>query len=240
MIDFLSANTGWIKDLIIAICTIIATIYAVKTYIRAKATILAPKRNEVIKIQTQLLVDFLKSTTDNAGNIDSSLEYLSVFTQNYFFDKLKLDMPSLKNDEEMFNQINSSIAGWYNKSENDAGVQLMIGNLDDLIWQLEKLKIIPLVIITKKAMATIVNIRDLINNPFIPDEIVTMLKHLLENITHNYFVIMPTCYDSARSITPPHIMVSYQEFERQRRQHKEDSEKLNAVIRKYLGINDKW
>jgi len=64
-VDWLSENITWIKDIFWVVFTSIATIVSIKTYIRAKSTILQPLRTEVIKRQTDLLVELLSFIMDN-------------------------------------------------------------------------------------------------------------------------------------------------------------------------------
>lgn len=85
IIAYLKENSSWIRDIGTLILTGTATVLAILTYRRAKATILQPKRTEVIKIQSQVLVDFLKSISENGNNIDSSLDYMGVFNCNFFY-----------------------------------------------------------------------------------------------------------------------------------------------------------
>ena len=60
MIEYLKNNISWLKDLFTLIFAGTGTIVAILTYRRARATVLQPKRTEVTKVQTQILIDFLK------------------------------------------------------------------------------------------------------------------------------------------------------------------------------------
>lgn len=52
LIDGIKVHIGWIKDLVTSALAIAATIIAILTYRRARATILQPIRTEVIKKQS--------------------------------------------------------------------------------------------------------------------------------------------------------------------------------------------
>jgi len=47
-VDWLSENITWIKDIFWVVFTSIATIVSIKTYIRAKSTILQPLRTDIV------------------------------------------------------------------------------------------------------------------------------------------------------------------------------------------------
>ena len=60
-----SNNISTIKDILWIIFTLIATVIAVLTYKRARYTILQPLRSEIIKRQTDLLIDIMEAFSDD-------------------------------------------------------------------------------------------------------------------------------------------------------------------------------
>jgi len=76
--EIFKENLIWIKDFATIAFYAIGAAVAILTYHRAKATVLQPKRTEVIKIQTQILTDFLSSFNSDGHNLDSSLDYIAV------------------------------------------------------------------------------------------------------------------------------------------------------------------
>ncbi|WP_133257241.1 hypothetical protein [Hymenobacter edaphi] len=81
-LDVIKENSGWIKDITTVIFTGTATVLALLTYKRAKATVLQPKRTEVTKKQTKILSDFLTVIAENNNSIDSALDYVNLLNYN--------------------------------------------------------------------------------------------------------------------------------------------------------------
>lgn len=84
MLVGLSENITWIKDIFWVVFTSIATIVSIKTYIRAKSTILQPLRTEVIKRQTDLLVELLSFLLDRQKDFYFKIDYFGLVNTNVF------------------------------------------------------------------------------------------------------------------------------------------------------------
>jgi len=242
IILYFKENSNWIKDFFTLIFTGTATILAILTYRRAKATVLQPKRTEVIKIQTQLLTGFLKTISENGESINSSLDYFGVLTCNVYFNIIKSGV-DINEEPEIYSSMKANIAGCYARFKNKSNVAQLKGNLDELLGLLETEEITSIVVLTKQALETINHILELKNNPFIPDEINEIVDDILKELTYNYFELMPSYYNLLTPINRNknfNAMSNFEEFDRKRKSHDESMEKLRQKIRKYLGINDKW
>jgi len=82
IIIFLKSNISWIKDIFTIILVFTATVISILTYRRARATVLQPIRNEVIKKQSQILSELLSFLHENDDNIENGLDYIGLATGN--------------------------------------------------------------------------------------------------------------------------------------------------------------
>ena len=71
-----------IKDIVTIIFYIIGAIIAILTYLRARATVLQPKRAELVKKQTEIFSNFLSFINENENSIDHGLDYTNLFSYN--------------------------------------------------------------------------------------------------------------------------------------------------------------
>ena len=119
IVEFLKINSSWIKDLFTIIFAGTATILAILTYRRAKATILQPKRIEVTKKQTEILSNFLTIISDNHNSIDNALDYIGLFSYNVDLILREYGLIEIDRSSEGYKEMNSNIAGWLQFLEND-------------------------------------------------------------------------------------------------------------------------
>ncbi len=80
--SYIENHISWIKDIFTLILVATATIISILTYRRARATVLQPIRNEVIKKQSLILSEvlaFLPKTT-----FDKYLNYVGVASVNAY------------------------------------------------------------------------------------------------------------------------------------------------------------
>jgi hypothetical protein len=109
-VDWLSENITWIKDIFWVVFTSIATIVSIKTYIRAKSTILQPLRTEVIKRQTDLLVELLSFIMDKQKDFFFKIDYLGLVNANVFL--IMRDYGYLLNENKIYDEIEKNIVGF--------------------------------------------------------------------------------------------------------------------------------
>ena len=128
----LATNLSLIKDFVTIIFTVTATIIAVLTYRRAIATVLQPKRTELIKKQTELFSNFLTFINDNQNSIDDGFDYSTILRYNIYltlrdYGLIEPDIPS-----DLLAEYNAKIAGWIQFLENDIHQFVYIkGDIDE-------------------------------------------------------------------------------------------------------------
>lgn len=107
----LKENVEWIKDLFTIIFTTIGICLVFLTYKKAKATILAPIRTEVIKKQSKLLTDLVNIIKDRQKQHHDLFDYENLVAINAF--ALLLDYRLVERDEnkirEFYKQIRPMI-----------------------------------------------------------------------------------------------------------------------------------
>jgi hypothetical protein len=189
IIDYLQENSGWIRDMFTIFFTATGTLLAILTYRRARATILQPKRTEVIKKQTELLTSFLTLVSKHHNSIDTGLDYSSIFNYNVDLVLRDYGLIEIEKDSERYFELNNDIAGWIQFLENDFKEYVFIkGSLldyDRLIFEKDDrdrqkfyaskaLKghiVVHRIFFTKKHEEFYKALRDFWNNPFLPTEI---------------------------------------------------------------------
>lgn len=95
-------NIDWIKDIITTLFSITAIIITVLTYRRARHTILQPIRSEVIKKQTQILIDILEFINDNSSNAKMLFDYNNLMSINEELFLRNFGLKSLSDEEKKF------------------------------------------------------------------------------------------------------------------------------------------
>lgn len=118
-LEYLKSNVGWLKDATTILFTGTATVVTILTYIRAKATILQPKRTEVTKKQTEILSDFLTVIAENNNSIDSALDYVSILRYNVDLVLREYGLLEISKDSEQYREYQDNIAGYIQFLEND-------------------------------------------------------------------------------------------------------------------------
>lgn len=258
VLNFIFDNSSIIKDYASILFTLTATILAVLTYRRAKATILQPKRNEVIKIQSQLFINFLESISKEGNNIDSSLDYLNVFRMNLIITFYEEDIIDKDFYLLHFEYLNETMAGWYDDSvENPAGFSVLKGNLDSYSKfygernknqaESDENLLKKRIFITKSYWEFINELRKVSNSPFLPDKFKIHFDNLFKEINNNLFELIPlliykeiTFYNQIKGEFIIDFNSILKEFEENRTKHSKTLNELREDIKLHLNINDKW
>lgn len=110
MIEFIKQNITWIKDLVTLIFAGTGTVLAILTYRRARATILQPIRNEVIKKQSELLSEVL-SLCHPPSRIDNGVDYVKLVQANVLLHLRDYGFV-FRNQPELFDALEKDISGW--------------------------------------------------------------------------------------------------------------------------------
>ena len=184
-------NSSVISDVIVAICTIIATVLAVITYKKAKATIL---QSEVAKQQTTLLIEILNMFSGEDRTIFMQKIYHDIMICNLYeycgqygcevtpyplnecdveeipdFEKLRAGYIILKENAVIaFNDVFQPELNSENNSENE-----------EKDFQLDVLYV------TKDYQNMYFKLKAYAENPFMPEIFVPIFKELIDQIEHN-------------------------------------------------------
>src|SRR4051794_38106752 len=94
-------NLTSIKDIVTIAFYVIASVIAILTYLRARATILQPKRTELIKKQTEIFSNFLSFINENENSIDNGFDYVNVYSYNVDLILLELGLIQSDNQEKI-------------------------------------------------------------------------------------------------------------------------------------------
>ena len=103
-------NINWVKDIFWVLFTLVASIVSIKTYMKAKSTILQPLRTEVAKRQTDLLLELLSLFMDKENDFFMKVDYISIVNAN-----ILLSMDSygyLLEDNKMYSKAREHIIGF--------------------------------------------------------------------------------------------------------------------------------
>ncbi|MCB0745993.1 MAG: hypothetical protein KDC90_00885 [Ignavibacteriae bacterium] len=272
LLDFLKNNSSWIKDISTIIFTGTGTLIAILSYRRAKSTIFQPKRTEVAKIQAQILTDFLTTFTTDGNSLDRSIDYLNIFMYNVDIILRDYNLSDIEKISEKYAEYEQNIAGWFQFLENEDYkfilVEGSIKDYDRLIFESnhrERQKYyerdakkgifdVHRIFFTKKYSQFHEKLRDLSNNPFLPNEIQKVANQIGENMTVNLHyklksILSKLIEETYKALndteTSDYEVLSetfkYQTlwriFEKERNQHDEDYELLKTKIREHLRID---
>lgn len=268
MITWLSKNIYWIKDMFWIMFTLVATIVSIKTYIRAKSTILQPLRTEVVKRQTDLLVELLRFLIfDNQSDIYRKIDYIGIVNTNVFLSMR--DYGYLLNDNKIYDEVENHTDGFMvlkNQGKLDnielpQSVSIKTEEDNNLKEEQQKKGMKKLsmardgnveleyLYLTKLYRKTIQKIIEFQSNPFMPATIQSELTKLLEEINYNLHIILPphierfikklSKTDSSITVQINPIEV-YNDFQRQSIHHKDTIQGIVKIIREYLMIDKKW
>jgi hypothetical protein len=269
MVAWLSKNISWIKDIFWIVFTLVATIVGIKTYIRAKSTILQPLRTEVIKRQTDLLVEMLSFLLDKQNDFFVTIDYLGLVNANIFISMR--DYGYLLNENKIYDEIDKRIVGFMilknegqldnvelpksinierEKEDSLKNEQQEKGKKKLLLAREGKVEL-ECLYLTNQYKETIQNIKDFQCNPFMPASIQIELSKLLKEISYNLTIILPPEIEKfiiqlsktqCSSSTPAKVnpIAVYNNFQRRSIHHKDTIQNIIKTIREYLMIDKKW
>jgi len=268
MIEFIKENIGWIKDLVMLFFAGTGTIVTILAYRRARATILQPIRNEVIKKQSELLSEVL-NLCQPSSKIDSGLDYVKLVQANVIFHLRDYGFV-FRDQTELFEVLSKDIVGWLPcgetqvledvevissfspekpdvKSQNDM-VETGKKKYEDAKKGIVKIDKIYLTTSHKKYME---KLHLLLINPFMPTAIQAVLsqltadvnknlKNALKNVLRSF--VHEFCEKSSEGKAYPHFDPAgvYNEFNHQRIHHRETINRLVKETRSYLRIDESW
>ena len=196
------------KDIATIIFYLITSVIAMLTYRRAKATILQPKRTELIKKQTEIFSNFLSFINQNENSIDNGLDYVNLFGNNVDLVLRDFGLIEIDKVSEDYLQFNSNISGWIQFLENDIHNFIFAkGNLEDydkLIFEidnrarqkyyqkcLEENKFdVYRIFYTEKHEKFYKTLREFAFNPFLPSDVQKLALQIGKDLQENTHVVL--------------------------------------------------
>jgi len=264
----LRENIGWIKNIFTIIFAGAGTIIAILTYKRARATILAPIRTEVIKKQSELLTEILNYFSLDGKNIDDGIDYYNIVACNVFLI-LKEYGFMLKGQDEIQKRIDAIVDGFIfngddnvvkdvelvpifsgitNKPEDAPTEDFGKKKFDDAkkgIIEINK------IYTTKKYHIFLKRFNNYIENPLLPRDILQKLNEISLDIHINITkclkdvltdFVKDFCNKYFNEKTTPKFYVDgvFNEFNHKKIHHQKRYDELKETIREYLLVDKKW
>lgn len=203
--EWIISNVSWIKDALWILFTLIATIIAFLTYRRARYTLLQPLRSEVVKRQTELMVELLEYISNREQNVYFSIDYMGIIACNTY--KLLELCDFVLIDENISKSVEQDIGGFLLlkaegspltfcaptdplvNSDTEADiVEKESEYKKQLVSQIhleQSISNLEVLYLTKTHLQTISQLERYRDNPFMPKQIQGLLNQLLEDITAN-------------------------------------------------------
>lgn len=248
--------TNYIKDYSDISVAIVGTILAILTYLRAKETILQPVRTEVIKKQTDLLIELLELLGNESALLDT-VDYQGMIQLN-ILDSMILCGSVFKNQDKIKEMIKKeSRGGIFTDESADMFESIPVFNKNDdkntkpqdtnkkFYEAAKKGKYkIPLLHITNKRFTFDEKLNGFTRNPFLPKKIRELLDELSMQIHKNTMnFLKKTVEDAINEFfrkglkEVPNAVGIYNNFNHVRISHEDSISRINAEIRKYLKID---
>ncbi len=263
------SNISWIKDALWVVFTLIATIIAILTYRRARYTLLQPLRSEVVKRQTELLVELLEYISGPKNNIYFGIDYMGMIACNSY--KLLELCDFVLVDENIGKTVAENIGGFMflkthgeinsfciptdpfeTNNEDISQRQLAYRkSVKEQIRSQGSIAELEGLYLTKKHAETLAELERFRDNPFMPKSIQNLLNQLLEDIQKNIrgplfkelekFIVR---VDSMESDKEHPVNITYQaiynDFLRHSKSHTKTINEITNSVREYLLVDAKW
>lgn len=269
MWEWITANMTTLKDGLSILFTFVATLVAVLTYRRARYTLLQPLRTEVVKRQTDLLVELLDFIYDDGVSFSFKIDYMNLVECNVFLLMKEYGFV-LKDDPSEF--IEKNYAGMLLFHENERlpfveSPEVFEKSTGAEEWEKEQKEVsrkkyekaktgvvhIEGIHFTKQYFAFSQQMKRFIDNPFIPADIQKLLKQLMSDIQFNLATVLKKTLEefalqlcgmgskiSQDKPLPVQPQAIYNNFNRNRRHHKNQIEKIQGKTREHLMVDKKW
>lgn len=267
ILSYIENNISWIKDIFTLILVATATIISILTYRRARATVLQPIRNEVIKKQSLILSEVLASLPKTT--FDESLDYVGIASVNAYLALRDYGFV-FKEQKEILDKIDKTIHGWLFCGEGDVikDVELIgmfakgtekeesikeVHELGKERFENAKRGIITIdkIYLTQEHAEYFKRLSEYAENPFLPQKIQDILKKLISDVQINLKLhlkdtltrfVKEFCQSYFGKESYPKIspLGVYNEFNHNRIHHGVELNNLKTEVRNYLKIDDKW
>ena len=263
--DIVKDNLSYIKDILWIVFTFVATAITVLTYRKARFTLLQPLRTEVVKRQTELLVELLDFLDDDKPSFQITIDYIGIIECNIY--RLLKHYGFILSGESQDRAVNDNIAGAIilKSSGRISSFQLPTA-IDDLgnlpaqdnsknDYELAKQGIVDLEILhlTKRHTECMDKLHGFMVNPFMPQEIQSYLEKLRKDISEN--LGGPMKYELEQFVKelfdkyqkkpvemslPIDPTAVYNRFQRKSKKGSSYITSIRHITRKYLMIDKKW
>ena len=268
IIEALKENISWIKDVGMLFFAGTGTVLAILTYRRARATVLQPIRNEVVKKQSELLTEVL-NLSHTPLKIDNGFDYLNIVRANVF-SHLRDYGFIFKDQTELLEAIEKNISGWmpcgneqvlkdveivgsFLPEEQAKKAAQESSEYEKTRYENAKKGLISInkIYLTHSFQAYTEKIGLLSANPFLPASIQKILYDLLTDVHRNLEICLRRVIEdflriyfqkvSEKQVYPAFSLDGvYNDFNHQRTHHGEMVKKLLEETRKYLRIDESW
>ena len=264
------SNLEIIKDILWIVFTFLATLVALLTYRRARYTLLQPLRTEVIKRQTDLMVELLEFLYDDGINFFYKIDYMGIVSCNYYL--LMKEYGFVLKDDEVGKTVDKNISGMlilkengsissiklprvFEKTPDEQAVQKEIIVHSKEKYENAKLGIVDIecLYLTKQFSECDKMLKHFIDNPFMPFSIQQLLKELRNDIFYNLKVVMKgnlerfviqLCHIGSEASEDKPVPIQYQaiynDFQRKSKHHQSKIDKIRKITREYLMVDKKW
>ena len=270
MWPWLINNLETIKDILWIVFTFAATVVAILTYRRARFTLLQPLHTEVIKRQTDLLVELLDFLYDDGVNFYFKIDYMGIVACNSYL--LLKEYGFILKDDEIGKIVDENKGGMlilkesgtlssiklpsvFEKKPDEQSVQNEITAHSKEKYEKAQSGFadIECLYLTKQFSDCMKTLDHFIDNPFIPSSIQQLLVELRNDIFYNLKVIMKTTLEqfiiqlcnigskaSENDPLPIQHQAIYNSFQRKSRHHQPKIDRIRKITREYLMIDKKW
>lgn len=265
LIKWLWDNLSAIKDILWIIFTLIATIIAVLTYRRARYTILQPLRSEVIKRQTDLLIEVLEAFSDD-NRMMKNLDLFQIVTLNTYKVLIQCGH-TLSGSEILQKECDKNLVGglivkqgsqlemfekpepFQESGKEEDKTDAEIGRR--FCEYLKEGKIdIEIIYLTGKYYESMKKYQDLLDDTFLSKEIRVFLEEIIRNIYDDITVTLKQILEDValhaceRKKNNEKFSINtigiYNEFNDKRHDNSRLIAKVRERIRDYLMIDRKW
>lgn len=264
------SNLETIKDILWIVFTFTATLVALLTYRRARYTLLQPLRTEVIKRQTDLMVELLDFLYDDGINFSFKIDYMGIVACNAYL--LMKEYGFVLKDDEIGKTVEDNRGGMLILKEGGTISSLELPRVFSKLpdeqtmreetiarskEKYENAKMgsvdIECLCLTKLFSECDKTLAHFIDNPFMPYSIQQLLEELRSDIYYNLKVVMKETLElfiiqlciigneaSEGAPLPIQYQAIYNNFQRKSRHHKSQIDRIRKVTRDYLMIDKKW